>query len=78
MASYSLRNSRNSARGFSAFDPDVLGALLEAYTFITQPLKSSVEVVDGQKVHRGTYDTASYNDLVQMMDRAIRKAGTTP
>jgi len=76
--SYSLRNPANSAREFSAFDPDPLGALLEAYTFITQPLKSLATNVDGQKTHRAVYDTSHYNELVTMMGKAIRKAGAQP
>lgn len=51
---------------FNPFDPDALGALREAYTWITQPrMMTPGEVI---------YPTAYYNQVAEMLRRAIKNA----
>lgn len=48
---------------FNPFHPDPMGALLEAYTWIAQPIRSG----GGEKV----YSSDRFNDLTTMLRRAL-------
>lgn len=64
LPSYSLR--ANHSEKFDPFNPDLLGALREAYAFITQPTCLTE--------CEGLYDTRGYGELVAMLGRALRNA----
>ena len=55
---------------FNPFDPDALGALREAYAWITQPVRSGGEEV--------VYSSTHYDSLTEMLRRAIVSAGGQP
>lgn len=70
---YFMRSSAHTSE-FNPFDPDLIGALREAYAFIANPMATTVSIIDGKKQRRSVYDANNYNMLVDMIDRAIRKA----
>lgn len=70
---YATRSPEHASK-FDPFEPDALGALREAYAFISQPLASVISDVNGRKVHRATYDMSGYNELTAMLRLAIRRA----
>ena len=59
---------------FKPFDPHLLGALKEAHIFITQPLRSEFIEVEGRSRTVSSYDMRRARDLIDMLERAIRKA----
>jgi hypothetical protein len=61
--------------GWSPFDPHALGALIEAYTWITQPQRMT-SPADRSRPGTAEYSTARYNDLTEMLRRAIAKERT--
>ena len=63
--SYSILSPENVNNGFDPFNPDPVGALREAYTFIGQ---------GGQTNH----SIAEYNRLMMLMSRALAKADGRP
>lgn len=62
---YSLLANHPGDR-FNPFDPDLLGALREVYTFFSQPDRCTAEFT--------CYRSDRYNELAAMMRMAIRKA----
>jgi hypothetical protein len=67
--SYILNTSHPGDR-FDPFDPDPLGALREAYAWISQPVVATPD--------RFTYDAFRYDALTEMLRRAIRNAEAAP
>lgn len=69
---YPRQRANHPNDDFNPFDPDVLSALREAYTFITQPqrMESGPTSRDPTVL---TYNLHDYNSLTEMLRRAIKK-----
>jgi hypothetical protein len=71
---YTVLNGANIDKS-NPFDPDLGGALLEAYTFITQADGAIPATGAMGKEVRLSYNCRHYNDVVDMLRRALKKAG---
>jgi hypothetical protein len=60
-----VRIASGHDENFSAFDPDAIGALREAYAWITQPARGEPGWL--------TYDARRFNQLTAMLRRAITR-----